>query len=96
MVHLVPQMPGAFRFLCLLAVYDLNRTLFGFKSLLLLIRKGECAVYHQPTQVGPLKLTFRFQLIYAMYHQRTLKLCCLGDAGELWKSNLSKELTALS
>lgn len=46
------------------------------------------------TQVEPLKLTFQFQLIYAAHHQRTL--CRLGDAGELWKCNLSKGLTALS
>lgn len=60
------------------------------------MRKGDCAVYHQLTQVGPLKLTFRFQLIYAMYHRRTLEQWRLGGAGELRKSNLSKELTALS
>lgn len=82
--------------LCFLDVYGLIRTLFGFKLLLFLMGKGDCAVHHKGTQVEPLKLTFQFQLIYAAYHRRTLKLCRLGDAGELWKCNLSKELTALS
>lgn len=58
--------------------------------------KGGCAVHLKGTQLEPLKLTFQFQLIYAAHHQRTLKLCRLGDAGELWKCNLSKGLTALS
>lgn len=38
-------------------------------------------MYHTETQVGPLQLTFQFQLIYAAYHPRTLELCRLGDAG---------------
>lgn len=68
----------------------------GLKALLFLMGKRGRAVRLTGTQVEPLKLTFRFQLIYASHHRRTLKLCRPGDAGELWKCNLSKGLTALS
>lgn len=44
--------------------------------------KGYGAVHHKRTQVGPLMLTFQFQLMYAVYHhRRTLKPCRLGDVG---------------
>lgn len=59
--------------------------------------KGDSVLYiSREYRWDLLKLTFQFQLIYAANHRRTLKLCRLGDAGELWKCNLSKELTALS
>lgn len=43
------------------------------------MRKGDWAAHYKITQVGPLELTFHFQLIYAA--SEDLKLCCLGDAG---------------
>lgn len=71
--------------------------LLGLKVFLFLMGKGGGGVHLKGTQVEPLKLTFHFQSIFAAYHQRTLKRCRRrGDAGELWKCNLSKGLTALS